>query len=40
MASLSANLEKGRPYILNVLRIIVALLFLASQAAAHGASIA
>jgi putative oxidoreductase len=28
MASLYANLEKGRPYILSVLRIVVALLFL------------
>jgi putative oxidoreductase len=28
MTSLYANLEKGRPYILSVLRIIVALLFL------------
>jgi putative oxidoreductase len=27
MASLYANLEKGRPYILSVLRIVVALLF-------------
>ena len=28
MTSLYANLEKGRPYILSVLRIVVALLFL------------
>jgi putative oxidoreductase len=28
MPSLRANLEKGRPYILSVLRIVVALLFL------------
>jgi putative oxidoreductase len=28
MTSLHANLEKGRPYILSVLRIVVALLFL------------
>jgi putative oxidoreductase len=30
MRSLYANLEKGRPYILSVLRIVVALLFLES----------
>ena len=30
MTSLYANLEKGRPYILSVLRIVVALLFLES----------
>jgi putative oxidoreductase len=30
MTSLRANLEKGKPYILSVLRIVVALLFLES----------
>ena len=30
MTSLYANIEKGRPYILSVLRIVVALLFLES----------
>jgi hypothetical protein len=28
MTSLNATLEKGRPYILSVLRIVVALLFI------------